>query len=342
MWLLRNNQKIWKKIGGKNNLYLYRKKRRNGSTSLITQLPSIISIEFENIGHLIQAISSIRKLILMPRKQKIDFSTIKYLKPGGALVLAAEIDRYRIKRRACLKPWKYNCWHTDVKLMLHRFGLFKLLDIPRKINIDDEYGNVVYLSLKRGEKANGSEALKFREEVENVLGIKLSTQPWFIAITEAMTNVAQHAYPLPLPKNSIYLPQTWWLSGAYDKVDKSLRIMFYDQGLTIPGTLPKSKLWTIIQKIALNSTEGEQIKAAFQVGKSQTGESHRGKGVGQLLEPIKNCQKATLTLISGRGYYRKTNINDGQAKEFVADLPVSLNGTYIEWIIYVNERIKND
>lgn len=159
-----------------------------------------------------------------------------------------------------------------------------------------------------------------------------------------MTNVAQHAYPDPQKDIDIY--QAWWMSGSFDTQTRLLTVMFYDQGVTIPASLPQSKLWGAIKgMINPGSTDGEQISAAFEVGRSRTKEAHRGKGVAQLLHPLHVCSRGALRIISRRGVY-VSNCENGQMECEVSNTKSALEGTFIEWKLYlakgdVHECVEN-
>ena len=56
------------------------------------------------------------------------------------------------------------------------------------------------------------------------------------AISEAMTNVAKHAYPATHPFKHKHVNR-WWITASADRKTAELTIIIYDQGASIPVTL---------------------------------------------------------------------------------------------------------
>lgn len=331
-WLVRNNRVKWSKVGGRCVRILGRKKSYSEPPCPILYLPETISLDSnDDIAILVPAIEQIRNRIFLKRFAPIDLRPVKRITASGALVLGAELDRLRRKRQMALTPWYEGEWHPDVKKIFFQFKIFNLLKIRRNSSYE-QAGNVAFVPLKFGIQADGDMAVEFKGELVSIIGEDFALPPWYVALTEAMTNVAQHAYQGSLKK--IDIDQAWWMCGSFDKQERILTVMFYDQGITIPGSLPNSQFWEIIRSYFTGDpTDGDQIHAAFEVGRSRTKEKHRGKGVAQLLDPIKN-RKGSLRIISRRGIYSAISDNT-DLKTKISNCSCPLEGTYIEWKLHI-------
>ena len=65
------------------------------------------------------------------------------------------------------------------------------------------------------------------------------THAIYTGLIEAMDNCATHAYPEDHEFRYPTEQGRWWMSGSVAN-DRELEVIFFDQGATIPGTLPHS------------------------------------------------------------------------------------------------------
>lgn len=126
------------------------------------------------------------------------------------------------------------------------------------------------------------------------------------------------------------------MSGAADKVRRRLTLSIYDQGITIPVTLPV--IWPI-QRIAdvfnrlfrrsynpaSNEYDGDALQAAMTLSATSTGQSERGKGLSKIRNVVANCGGGRLRLISRRGNYIYEN-----GVDTYSTVNAPLMGTYVE------------
>lgn len=167
------------------------------------------------------------------------------------------------------------------------------------------------------------------------------------AVSEAMINVARHAYPDDFIKQTdgVCLGK-WWMSAKADKSTNTLTIVIYDQGATIPGTLPRRQWYqeTIeaVMKAIIpdfdaanrrHTIDHEFINFSMKKGKTQTGNARRGLGLPQMQELIDICPDGTISIVSRQGIYKYAK-NIGVFKQALA---VELEGTLIEWKLTLPE-----
>ena len=97
-----------------------------------------------------------------------------------------------------------------------------------------------------------------------------------MGLIEAMDNCAAHAYPENHEFRYPTEQQRWWMSGSVAN-GRELEVIFFDQGATIPGTLPNSgkaevaRHWLrrTLNLIGMEAADDSQrIQAAMEVGRS--------------------------------------------------------------------------
>jgi hypothetical protein len=169
-----------------------------------------------------------------------------------------------------------------------------------------------------------------RIEIEKLLGFSIKKHFLFEGLSEAITNVGQHAYP----DSDNYPFKQWWLSASYDQSDRTLCIIFYDQGVGIPETLPRAGYMEWAKELIGTWADSKKIEAAMQPGRSATDQEERGKGLQNFIEFAKSHRQGFLSIYSLRGLYRMTWAQDAgeSAPETLRrDHENSVGGTLIEW-----------
>lgn len=270
---------------------------------------------------------------LSPLKQRfiIDFKPIKTISPSAALIFTAEIDRIRhlFFKNKRMSVMDFHKWDETIKLQLRDIGMFNLLEIknlPPNFNEIPSNFPEKFLKFQSGDQAIGEDANKL-----NILISALTTLPkqsnLQIGLTEAMTNSINHAYPDEYMEKKDFSKKMWYMSASVNTTANILTVMFYDEGIGIPESLPKT--WPEAIKSALwIINKGDIIKAATQVSRTSTNEKTRGKG----LKDIKNYidavgeENSYLEIYSLKGYYRYQTL-----KEKTSENKNPIEGTLIQW-----------
>ena len=268
----------------------------------------------------------------------VDFTSLKEITPAAALLLVAEFDRWRGRSKAGrLRPIDLENWTPSVRRRLKEMGFFDVLGAKCDIVDEPQAGEDRYLRFLSGIGTGGASAKSLRESIEE-LGPRIADRDsLYGGLTEAMTNVQQHAY------GSRGEVRRWWISASVNVDASSLTVMVVDHGVGIPATLPRSGLWEEVRGYAkaqgadFFADDAKLLEAAFSVegNRSQTKEEHRGRG---LKEDIKGYVQAhdsrgRLRVISKRGkYVYERHTTDGERTN-TERLPAEFGGTYIEWTI---------
>ena len=274
-----------------------------------------------------------------------DFSLLKYISLPVALVLASEFDRIR-QISNLWKPFAVDLhtWDPAVRSLLNQIGFLELCGVDRNRGgvLEDDDSRV--LKLRCGETTDGKAIGVYLQDI----GIDLTREDPSLmeAIMEAVTNTVHHAY-----KNAdLCVPHTvksWWLVAALHKEDgdqRKLEVAVYDQGASIPRTLPSwdrypfyvRKWKEFIETIGVLEDgaspddaryDGDAIRLALEVGRSSTEEQFRGKGLNQIVSALDFCSAGTVVIYSRQGEF--TLSKHSGLKSASRETP--LTGTMVIW-----------
>ncbi|SFB12008.1 hypothetical protein SAMN04515620_11925 [Collimonas sp. OK607] len=218
-------------------------------------------------------------------------------------------------------------------------GFFDVLGVPSNMEGPTErIYPLEYIKVMAGVGAQGQLAIELRKKLLGQYADEMKPQTpeaFFRGLSEAMTNVAQHAYPEGHRFHKVKpIAKGWWMIGHINKPKKELKIIIVDQGIGIPRSLPLKYPAEFVQELlslfgVIKPTDGDLISAAMMIGRSRMNASNRGKGLNDLRKIIDLCGSGTLRILSNRGEYKYTN---GQ-KEVISTFEDSLCGTLIEWAV---------
>ncbi len=289
-------------------------------------------------------LAGIRDIALRKRRNvQLIFDDAKNIHPGAMLCLVSEC--YRCRNIDSKNPRVSGNYPADprIKRILQDIGFFDLLEVHNPLPLQSDNFPLEYIKVFSGNRAVGEQADRLKAAL---LGDAIQMDPaastkLYRGLTEAMTNVVHHAYPSEISSGVARLKNRWWLVGHVDKDKRELMVMFFDQGVGIPATLPLrypgEYLNTILAGLhLLDPNDGDLIRAAMRITRSQTSESHRGRGLNDFRAFINECGGGSLRIISRRGLYTYT----ADGNETSAALKVNLGGTLIEWTVPL-ESISN-
>lgn len=315
------------------NEYTRQNVTRDPERKLIITLPERLDFE-ENYeataSHFAILHQAVRKRTPV---RSLRFDQIRYISPSAALVLASEVDRWNQKTGGRLKA-DVASWNEDIKRLLCEMGYFDLLGLSRPSTTWPKQ-RLTFLPFKRGgvsDVEGGPLAKRLRIEIETLLGEQIKKHFLFEGLSEAITNVGQHAYHNPSP----FTVQQWWMSASFNEDGRELCVTFFDQGEGIPHTLPRAYFFEIMQDVFHTWTDSQKIEAAMETGRTSTRQPQRGKGLQNFLEFARAHRQGQLSIYSLKGMYRKTFVSDGktQTQESTRrDHKTSIGGTLIEWSV---------
>jgi hypothetical protein len=281
-----------------------------------------------------------------------DLATIEHITPASALVLASEFDRGRLLTGRALYAVDLHKWRPEVAEVLKQVGFLPILGIEGSSARPDG-ANIVVVPARSSDQVVGEEVSKLTDELAEF--VITATAPassrdkaqddWlykasqiYIVLLEAMNNVVEHAYPTNVTYQHRPM-RRWWMTGSLDRNLKRLSVVIYDQGVSIPYSLPNSAEYTKMAKIYHRLTgtmydrenakqDGAAIAAAMQVAKSRTGQPHRGRGLALMREFLNTCKDGSLRIVSRNGECTYSKATRGPVTK---TYPIGLRGTLIEW-----------
>lgn len=296
---------------------------------IILKLPERLDFE-ANYERTSTIFRQLREATLKGRRVKrVRFDRIKYISPAAALVLASEVDIWNHRVGGRLKP-NIDSWDKDIRRLLCEMGYFELLGLERPTTPIPS-GSVTFLNFRRGTSGpvdKGKLAKELRIDIERITGQGIRKHEFFQGLSEAMVNVGHHAYPATAPGNKF-----WWQSASFDRRDRTLTVMFYDQGIGIPASLPPGGLIERLRARFASWPDSLKIKTAMKYGRSSTRRGERGKGLQDVAKFAKAYPEGRLSIYSGNGLYRIRHTNDDKVQVRLRDHKNSVGGTLIEWSV---------
>jgi len=274
---------------------------------------------------------------LMFKLRAVNFDNLENISTSAALVLTAEISKWDDTVRKALR-FNIEKWKPHIIRQLYDLGYFELFkNNPFKnYNIElNKYDDVKLVRYIKGNCGDNEKARILKEEIKTIVGEDINKWTFLHSgLTEAITNVTHHAYPDKISCSTD--EKNWYLSGSYQQDTKTLKIVFYDQGIGIPKSLPASKIWekalVILSKLPIVDRKKDEVllKAAVEINRTRTGMSDRGKGLQDLLEFIKHRDNGYLSIISLKGLY-KYSLTNGSSQIKTEGFDRKLPGTLIIW-----------
>jgi len=277
------------------------------------------------------------------KKQRVflDFEKIEELSLAAALVLAAELDRWRKLHGIKLYPRNLKGWNSEVKLMLSELGFFDLLggNVNAGSSSVSEINDVSVLQMTSSNLLDTRKIATIKTHLVKVAKILGQDPLIYGAMTEAAYNSILHAYPDNHNYQYRPLRNMWWATASWSIRGSEVRFLVYDQGVGIAETLPAWDHWEKIREFlssfanplsTLLKEHSNMIEAAVEVSRTSLTSGH-GQGLCDILSPIDTLQAGSLRILSGKGqilYEYGKGIKKTENLEH-------LGGTLIEWRIPV-------
>lgn len=269
----------------------------------------------------------------------MDLSEVEFITPAAALVLAAEMDRWSRFRRAKLRPRNVADWDPVVRQTLAAMGFFRLLGVETGEPRSDPPPSkqITVLPMVSSTVLDGGLLQPMLDLLEGAASILGQNPQIYPALTEAAYNATLHAYPdwhefeFPVPI------KCWWGTACWNVEDGVVKFIVYDQGVGISATLPRSRHWERARSLLpegfrhYTGDSSRMILAALEFDRTSLSGGH-GKGLQDVVTPIKETRGAKVRILSGTG----SIIYHYGGRVERSDERLHLGGTLVEWTIPVN------
>ncbi|MFT4148605.1 MAG: hypothetical protein QM656_00285 [Paracoccaceae bacterium] len=276
----------------------------------------------------------------------LDLSTIKRISLAGALVLGAEIHRWRIHRGPWLRARNIADWNPEVRRLLAGLGFFKLLRVklPRRMRREAFVSEVTVLEMFSSTQIDQEFLQTTMKQLSTVAEILDQDPTVYPALVEAAYNAKLHAYPDEHEYEFPPLVKGWWATASWNPVEGCVKFLVYDQGVGIPETLPK---WSGWERVRARVTEtfgslatglkdaSNLIAAAIEMDRTSLQGGH-GKGLQDVIRAVETTPGSSVRILSGTGsvlYHHGGRIEK-------KDEALHIGGTLVEWRIPVGTHEK--
>lgn len=260
--------------------------------------------------------SSKHRSVLPLMKAYHDFSVVKRVSTGAALVLASLYDVRRHFTGTDQPAVRLMQWDPSVRQTMRDLGFFELLGIESAVPAQPNSDQMTS-KFRAGVKVDptqigGPESVL--ESIFSFMGMSNANKvPLYTAIIEAMNNVRDHAYPDYYFHRRRHI-KNWWFTASADRITKRLTIAFYDQGISIPVSLPRTRglqplISAFLKDFSLTYNpedphfDGQAISAAMKPTATATGASNRGFGLAKIREMVDALPAGKLRIISRHGEF---------------------------------------
>jgi hypothetical protein len=269
-----------------------------------------------------------------------DFAAIKKITPAAALVFASEFDRIRRVYNRTLYAIDIDKWNPEVIGTLRDIGFFSLLGIEDSPPTAQP-NNPIVLRFRSNtkvvsEEIGGEGSSLLGDLFATIQGDQALRLSLYTAILEAMQNVIDHAYVETFFYKTRHV-KSWWLSASADRVSRELTVILYDQGITIPVSLPYRQTLVLVGDTFRKlfgmdydpndpKYDAAALEAAVRLSATSTGKDYHGKGLNTMCDVVTACANGRIRIVSRCGLYE---VQSG-GKVTTEVLPVPLGGTLIE------------
>jgi len=271
--------------------------------------------------------------------KSVNFDQLQSASTSASIVLTAEISKWEDVLDRNLVPNIEN-WHPKIVQQFLEVGFFELFKNQPDLSGISSTSQLSLVKYIKGQCGDAKKSRILRESLEKVISDNITKWSFLRGgLDEAITNVSHHAYPEDQFNAS---EKNWYLTGSFNKETNELKIVFYDQGLGIPKTLPTSKLYEQVLDVikvlpaAERKLDSVLIKAAVKVDRTSTAQTDRGKGLQDMLEFIKQRGQGYLSILSKKGLY-KFSIKNGKSKEKSESFYQPILGTLLIWSVTLEE-----
>lgn len=314
--------------------------------SVVIQAPEILSFS-NNYEATVKCLHDLKMAALLEppagtrRYVRIDFARIRELSTASALVLAAEIDRWRKVRKAQLRPRNIKEWSPTVKRLLVEIGFFDLLDVdrPKLPDSPDPSRDIAILPMVSGNTLDRSKLALIEDHLRTIANVFQQEPSIYMALTEAAYNSIKHGYPKDYDFKFTTLKNQWWATGSWSPERSEIKLIIYDQGVGIAETLPSWDHWEelnnwlsskhpVLSKVL--KEHASMIEAALEVSRTSLTSGH-GQGLLDVVSPVDQLGGGCVRILSGRGQV----LYEKDQKIVKIERSQHLGGTLIEWTIPV-------
>ncbi|HOY69699.1 MAG TPA: hypothetical protein PL131_00355 [Methylotenera sp.] len=285
------------------------------------------SLRAESRNKLLRFISKIKQSLLENKRVHISFKNTNLLAPSGTLLFISEFEK--ITNEYSNKITIDYPKDDVVEQLFQHIGLLEKMGLPNRKEITAE--QVRCWDFAKGNNVDTSEFKNLFSKYSNAISEDVSSG-LFDSMSEAVTNSFQHSCGHQAECNC---DKNWWMFARQQ--NNTLEVVIYDRGIGIPESLrrkPELKEWLRAPyeryKKKFDST---MINVAVQSTRSSTKLAHRGKGLRDMLDFVRDGNIGGFFIFSGAGLFLYSAERKNETSQ---DFIVPISGTLIQWQLSLN------
>jgi len=267
----------------------------------------------------------------------VDLSGVTVLRPLGAVLLLAELDRaYAGQPASSIRL--VQCRDPVIHAVMCQVGIYVTDEGPLA---ESDREDVKHWRFATGVATEGVKGGTILEGYEGRLAEGL-TSDLYAGIVEAMTNTVHHAYPdLGGSELRRFIGKRWW--AISQERDGQLSIAICDLGIGIPRSLPRSASFSsgavraVWRGLGLDASDVSAIKVAVELGRTSTGKKGRGRGLSEIVAAANLSTEGRVLISSNKGVFTSF---DGQTHAY--NHSHSVRGTLIYWTVRIADQEASD
>ena len=263
----------------------------------------------------------------------VNFDAVRRIDAAAALMLTAEIHLWDLSKPGVGLRSHDHSWNPEIRQLLADMGLFQFLGVKvRGALAPENAGAETFVRFVSNDRVDMSNFVKFREDIEKRIGENLGEfvmNLLYSGLQEAVTNVRQHAYA-----DGEKHPR-WWVSASFNSDTRNLKVLCYDRGRTIPGTL-RSRGEAFMNLMGASSDDSGLIEKALH-SRTSTKEIFRGAGAprnGRHHQPFRIRGGIERLQRQGIGPLQKGGKHPGQKRRILAHSAGSANSGYLDRVAH--------
>lgn len=251
----------------------------------------------------------------------LSFDKTRTLWPCGTLLFVAKLDillaRYA-GRISCNYPID-----PVVHELFEHIGVLRLLGNSSQVSVNADNVKDWYLVKGNDTDTSGFTQLFTQYQSEMPFGV---SQGLYEGMSEAVTNVVQHAYEGKLVPDS---RKGWWVFAQ--QKDDRLVVVVCDLGIGIPKSLNRKFPETVRASLVHRKRKDSWFLAlALKEGRTRTELLNRGKGLQDMLSFVKSADVGMFSIYSLAGSFIYGREGDVQRKY---DFQIPVPGTIVQWSV---------
>ena len=262
----------------------------------------------------------------------VDLSDVRSIRPTGAVMLLAELDRlFRGQSAGTIRMFAPD--DPIVDAVMCQIGIYESARPLAEAERDD----VRHWRSASGVASEGEKGGSILEAYEGRLADNL-TSDLYAGIVEAMTNTVHHAYAGPQGKDlKRFIGRRWWMLSQ--ERDGELTVAICDLGIGIPRSLPRSSTFSsgavrkIWRTLGLDNSDASAIRVAVELGRTSTGQKGRGRGLSEIVEAANLSEDGRVLISSNKGVFVSV-----EGKSYAHNHSHSIRGTLIHWTVRIADR----